>query len=128
MLCYACPANPFKPPHECADDTTMTVATPSATNSETEKRERDRRRSARTPQICEAWLSSPTATDPSDRVEVTTLNMSRHGVAFEIPVAIPTGAFYLLRCGVGNQKITTEIRILSCRHGDESFQIGAEFC
>jgi hypothetical protein len=94
---------------------------------DSEKRERERRRSNRTPHTCEAWLSSPTATDPADRVEVTTLNLSRHGVCFEIPVPVPTGAYYILRVGVGPQKINSEIRILSCRAGDESFKIGAEF-
>jgi hypothetical protein len=94
---------------------------------ETATQERERRRSARTPHACEAWLSSPTATDPADRVEVTTLNLSRHGVCFEIPVAVPTGAYYILRVGVGPQKINSEIRILSCRPSDQSFKIGAEF-
>jgi hypothetical protein len=98
------------------------------TPAESKTRDRERRRSSRTPHVYEAWLSSPTATDPSDRVEVSTLNISRHGVCFEIAVPIPTGAFYVLRVGVGPQRINTEIRILTCRHGDESFQIGAEFC
>jgi len=99
-----------------------------ATKADSKARDRERRRSSRLPHTCEAWLSSPTATDPADRVEVTTLNLSRHGVCFEIPVPIPTGAFYVLRVGVGPQKINSEIRILFCRPGDESFQIGAEFC
>jgi hypothetical protein len=89
---------------------------------------RERRRSHRAPCICEAWLSSPTSRDPADRVEVTTLNLSRHGVAFELPVAVPTGAYFLLRFTIGPQQISSEIRILTCRAGDESFQIGAEFC
>lgn len=86
------------------------------------------RRSERMPHSCDAWLSSPTATDPADRVEVTVLNFSRHGVAFELQARIPTGAFYVLRFDLGTQKINREIRILSCRPGDESFHIGAEFC
>jgi hypothetical protein len=86
------------------------------------------RRSQRMPQSCDAWLSSPTATDPADRVEVTVLNLSRHGVAFELQSRIPTGAFYVLRFDLGTQKIDREIRIHSCRPGDESFRIGAEFC
>jgi PilZ domain len=97
------------------------------TKSDTKQLERERRRSNRTAHTCEAWLSSPTATDPSDRVEVTTLNFSRHGVCFEIPVKVPTGAYYILRFGIDSQKINSEIRILSCRPGDESFKIGAEF-
>ncbi len=56
------------------------------------------------------------------------LNLSRHGVCFEVPVPVPTGAFYVLRVGVGPQKIHSEVRILTCRPGDESYQIGAEFC
>ena len=112
-----------------ADDNRMSSATSTLQQpkSETKQLERERRRSNRTPHTCEAWLSSPTATDPSDRVEVTTLNFSRHGVCFEIPVKVPTGAYYILRFGIDSQKINSEIRILSCRPGDESFKIGAEF-
>jgi hypothetical protein len=107
----------------------MTVAASTEQSSKTPaKSERNRRRSERTPHTSEAWLSSPTATDPADKVEVTTLNLSRHGVAFELQGPIPTGAFYLLRFNLGTQKVCTEIRILSCRPGDESFRIGAEFC
>jgi hypothetical protein len=107
----------------------MSSATSAVVNekSDTTKLERERRRSNRTTHNCEAWLSSPTATDPGDRVEVTTLNFSRHGVCFEIPVQVPTGAYYILRFAIDAQKINSEIRILSCRPGDESFKIGAEF-
>lgn len=105
----------------------MSSATSAETGSKPNSETRERRRSSRTPHTCEAWLSSPTATDPADRVEVTTLNLSRHGVCFEIPVPVPTGAYYILRVGVGPQKLNSEIRILSCRPGDESFKIGAEF-
>ncbi len=97
--------------------------------ADAEKRLRDeRRRSDRKPYVAEAWLASPTATDPADRIEVSALNVSRHGIAFELPVAIPTGVFYVLQIGMGPQRLVTEVRIISCRAGDASFHVGAEFC
>jgi len=111
------------------DGTAMTVASSADRSSSAPVHTgTNRRRSERTPHAAEAWLSSPTATDPADRVEVATLNLSRHGVAFELQSRIPTGAYYILRFNLGSQKITSEIRILSCRAGDESFRVGAEFC
>lgn len=112
-----------------ADEPRMSSATTAVHpgKSDAKPHDRERRRSNRTVHTCEAWLSSPTATDPADRVEVTTLNFSRHGVCFEIPVKVPTGAYYILRFGIDSQKINSEIRILSCRPGDESYKIGAEF-
>ena len=111
------------------DGIAMTVAMSADLSSGAKpKVDRNRRRSERTSHTGEAWISSPTATDPADRVEVTTLDVSRHGVAFELQAPIPTGAYYILRFNLGSQKIHSEIRILSCRPGDESFRIGAEFC
>src|ERR1700712_5784174 len=88
----------------------------------------NRRRSERRPHVAEAWLASPTSSDPSDRLEVSSLNLSKHGIAFEVPVAIPTGSYYRLQLGMGMQRMTTEVRIISCRAGDASHYVGAEFC
>ena len=88
----------------------------------------ERRRSPRKPHIVEAWLASPTASDPADRLEVNALNLSRHGIALEMPVAIPVGTYYRLQVGMGRQRITAEIRVISCRSGDASHYVGAEFC
>ena len=88
----------------------------------------DRRRSSRKPHVAEAWVSSPTATRADDRVEVTALNLSRHGVAFEVPTPRPEGSFYIVEVGVGEQRLSSEIRIISCRKVEGVYEVGAEFC
>jgi hypothetical protein len=92
--------------------------------------EDDRRRSERCPYVAEAWIWSPTSTDPADRIEVTSLNLSRHGLGFSMPTPLPTGSFHMVEIGVGPQRITSEIRIISCRWDEElqTHEIGAEFC
>ena len=88
----------------------------------------DRRRSTRKPHVAEAWVASPTATSPDDRLEVTALNLSRHGVAFEVPKSLPEGAFYVVVIGVGDQRLSSEVRIISCRQVGAAYEVGAEFC
>ena len=85
----------------------------------------NRRRSARTPHIAEAWISSPSASTPDDKVEVTSLNISRHGVAFENTQPLALGAFYVIEVGVGEQRLCSEIRIFSCRENAGFYDIGA---
>ncbi len=92
-----------------------------------EPRKDNRRRSERKPYAVKAWLSSPTAKDPKDRHEVVGVNISRHGVAFELPVAVPTGAFYIFQVGYGTQHLKSEVRILSCKKHEDRYRIGAEF-
>jgi hypothetical protein len=88
----------------------------------------ERRRSQRTPHIVEAWIASPTATDPKDRDEVRSVNMSRHGIAFEHRIDLPLGTFHLIDIVLGEQRLRTEVRIMYCRSlGDGTFEIGAEF-
>jgi hypothetical protein len=90
----------------------------------------DRRRSTRAPHVAQAWVVSPTSARPADeRQEVAALNLSRHGVAFELPRPLPEGAYYLIQIAVGDQRLTSEIRIISCRRTDQgSYEVGAEFC
>lgn len=89
----------------------------------------DRRRSARRPHIAGAWICSPTAVNPElDRIEVTSLNLSRHGVAFELPCTLPEGAFFTIEIGVGDQRLCSEVKIVSIRRIEKGhFAIGAEF-
>ena len=90
--------------------------------------EPDRRRSQRTPHIVEAWICSPTATDPNDRDEVRSVNLSRHGIAFEYQSDLPLGTFHIIDIALGEQQMRTEVRIMYCRSlGDGTFEIGAEF-
>lgn len=90
---------------------------------------KERRRSERKQQVVEAWIKSPTATDPTERLEVKALNISRHGLAFSVPTALPEGAFYAIEVLMGEQKIASEIQIVTCRRkSSEQFDVGAEFC
>lgn len=99
------------------------------TGAGSDKKSRDeRRRSQREPYVAEASLASPTAKDPADRIEVSALNISRHGIAFELPKSIPTGAFYVLQLGMGPQRMKSEVQIVSCRSGNGTFHVGAKFC
>jgi hypothetical protein len=90
---------------------------------------KDRRRSDRTPKVLDAWICSPTATDPAgEREVVTAVNLSRHGVAFALEHSVPTGAFYVIEISMGGQKVLSEVRIISCRKGEDGrFEVGAEF-
>lgn len=92
-------------------------------------KEKDRRRSDRTPKVLDAWICSPTATDPAEEREVVTaVNLSRHGVAFALEHSVPTGAFYIIEFSMGGQKVVSEVRIISCRKAEDGrFEVGAEF-
>lgn len=91
--------------------------------------EKDRRRSQRKPMVVEAWISSPTATDPEDRDEVKAVNLSRHGLAFDHQHPLPLGTFHVVDIALGTQRIRCEIRIICCRKlGNGMYELGAEFC
>jgi hypothetical protein len=89
----------------------------------------ERRRSARQPYIVEAFIISPTATDPGERKEVTSVNLSRHGVAFDFTEPLAKKTCWTIEIGMGEQKLLSEIRIVSCRPIEDGiYQVGAEFC
>ena len=88
----------------------------------------DRRRSERKSHLVQAFLCSPTATDPSERIEVAGVNLSRHGVAFEYTAPLAEATYHLIEFEMGGQVLKTEVRIVSCRSlGKSRYQIGAEF-
>jgi hypothetical protein len=90
---------------------------------------KDRRRSERKEHVVEAWIVSPTATRATERFEVTAMNMSRHGVCFSLARAIPSGSYYMIEVMMGDQKILSEVRIISCRKDAAGrYDVGAEFC
>jgi hypothetical protein len=100
------------------------MATPTITTSK--KVAEERRRSDRRPHLAEAFLSSPTG---GSRIEVTSLDLSKHGIGLSVKRPIPTGTYQMLELGVGCQKIASEVRILSCRPTpDGSFHVHATFC
>jgi hypothetical protein len=89
---------------------------------------KERRRSPRVPHVMDAWIASPTATDPDDRLEATCLNINRHGVGFVLNQPLPTSAFYVIRIGLGEQHMVSEVRILTCEQlPNGQYDIGAEF-
>ncbi len=89
----------------------------------------NRRRSVRKPHVAEAWICSPTATSLDAKIEVIAINLSRHGVAFELSTPLATGAFHAMEIGVGDQRLISEIRIVSCRKTENGkYEVGAEFC
>jgi hypothetical protein len=89
----------------------------------------DRRRSPRAPHVAEAWLSSPTSTADEDRLDAMSIDLSRHGAGFELACPLPEGTFWVLELAVGDQKLTSEVRVANCRKNDTGlYEIGVEFC
>lgn len=81
------------------------------------------------PHVCEAWVCSPTSTNTDDRIEVLSLNISRHGVGFEIPKPLPAGTFWVIEIGVGEQRLCSEVRLVACTKTESGlYEVGAEFC
>jgi PilZ domain len=103
--------------------------TSTATERKTAKRDSERRRTPRVPHVVEAWLWSPTAKDQKGRMEAVAINLSRNGVGFCVKRPLPTGAFFVIQIGLGNQQLLSEVRILTCRPLPEGqHEVGAEFC
>ena len=91
-------------------------------------RDDERRRTPRVPHVVEAWLWSPTAKDQKGRMEAVAINLSRNGVGFCVKRQLPTGAYYVIQIGLGNQQLLSEVRILTCRPIPEGqYEVGAEF-
>jgi hypothetical protein len=90
---------------------------------------KDRRRSERKQHVVEAWIISPTATRSSEKLEVKSVNISRHGVCFSLAQTIPEGSYYIIEVLMGEQKIVSEIHVVTCRTDNAGrFDVGAEFC
>ncbi len=90
----------------------------------------DRRRSERKAYIIEASLCSPTAKNKKkERIEATSVNINRHGIAFQMDKALPIDSFYVVEVMLGEREVISEIRIISCRKAENgNYEIGAEFC
>lgn len=89
----------------------------------------ERRRSVRKPCIVDAFIISPTATNPYERREVSGINLSKHGIAFDFNEPIANGTYWLIEIGMGEQRMVSEVRIVSCRKTEDGFyQVGSEFC
>jgi hypothetical protein len=89
----------------------------------------ERRRSERNPYVVEAFIISPTATSEAERKEVTSVNLSRHGIAFDFDQPLPKKTYYRMEISLGGKVICTEVKIVSCRAIEDGiYQVGAEFC
>jgi len=88
----------------------------------------ERRRSERKPHIIEAWLR-PGVESAAEPIEVTGLNISQHGAGFVARQELRAGTFWWVEIGLGTQRMSTEIRVVSCRENDTGgYAVGAEFC
>jgi hypothetical protein len=86
----------------------------------------ERRRSPRREHVVQASISSPTG---GPAIEVTGVDLSKHGVGLSVGKVIPAGTFHVLTLGLGAQQIVGEIRVISCRkQGDSLYRVHAEFC
>jgi hypothetical protein len=91
----------------------------------------DRRRSPRLPSVIEAWLCPVGSDDPQRRLEIASMDLSRHGVGFCVYRELPLGSFHVVEIALGDQRLVSEVRVVFCRpfEGEPGlFQIGAEFC
>ncbi|QOV91097.1 PilZ domain-containing protein [Humisphaera borealis] len=103
----------------------QTIAAPSSTVPFEE-----RRRSVRRPTVCEAWVRSPTDTDDT-KIEVTALDLSRHGVGFESRQPLQVNCFYWIELEIGDKQIAQEVRVTSCLESDDLpgvYRVGGKFC
>jgi hypothetical protein len=87
---------------------------------------RERRRSQREAREALAFVSTA---DGATRVAVDDVNLSRHGVGFTSFHPFAEGLFCLVEIGFGDQRLISEIQIVSCKGTrDGQHRIGAEFC
>ncbi len=86
----------------------------------------ERRRSSRMPHVVEATITSPTG---GPALEITGVDLSKHGVGLSVGKVVPAGTFHILTLGLGAQRMVGEIRVVSCRkQGDSLYRVHAEFC
>jgi PilZ domain-containing protein len=86
----------------------------------------ERRRSARRAHVAAGVLSSPTG---GGRVEVLSVDVSRHGICLTLGRPIAAGTFHRLEFATDAGRPAREVRILSCHPQDDgSFHAHAEFC
>ena len=89
----------------------------------------NRRRSVRRTYAEAAWISSADAVDEGETLDATTVNLSRHGVRFDIHQPLPLGGCYRIELATSDQKLNNEIRIVSSQPTSTGrFSIGAAFC
>jgi PilZ domain len=91
----------------------------------------DRRRSPRVPSVIEACLAPVGSDDAGQRLDIASMDLSRHGVGFCVYRELPLGSAHVVEIALGDQRLVAEVRVIFCRpfEGEPGlFQIGAEFC
>jgi hypothetical protein len=87
---------------------------------------RERRRGTRELLNVLAVLSPKNA--PDKPLDVSIVNVSRHGCAFRAPVPFRVGTIYSMRIGTGPLHLASTVRILACRdRADGTYDVGAKF-
>jgi hypothetical protein len=93
--------------------------------------EADRRRSPRVPSVIEAWLYPAGNDDADRRLDIASIDLSRHGVGFCVYRELARGSSHVVQIALGGQRLVSEVRVVFCRpfEGEPGlFQVGAEFC
>jgi hypothetical protein len=91
----------------------------------------ERRRSQRRAHVIQSWLAPAGDDSPDARTEISSLDLSQHGVAFGVWRPLTVGSFHVIEIGLGGQRLVSEVRIVSCRPFptlNGVYRIGAEFC
>jgi hypothetical protein len=91
----------------------------------------DRRRSPRVPSVIEACLAPVGSDDAGQRLDIASMDLSRHGVGFCVYRELASGSSHVVQIALGDQRLVAEVRVVFCRpfEGEPGlFQIGAEFC
>jgi hypothetical protein len=87
----------------------------------------ERRRSKREPYIMDAWLIP--AGQPEARIQVVTLDLSRHGVRLQVSKPLLAESCHALELKANGQRVTMDVVICRCLPMEDGFwDVGAEFC
>ena len=87
----------------------------------------DRRRSPRRAhEVPGRLFNADIDSDPSGR-PVPVLDLSLHGVGFRSPAALQVGEVYRLQIAGKWMELSARVRVVSCRLGDEGWDVGGEF-
>ncbi|MGF1635364.1 MAG: PilZ domain-containing protein [Phycisphaerae bacterium] len=88
----------------------------------------DRRRSDRTPQDVQAWLSGPTGSRESAGQQARVTDLSLHGVGLESPRALKHNDRLWIVIAAPSMRLSSRVRIVSSvEQPDGTWRSGGEF-
>lgn len=71
----------------------------------------------------------PGEDEPSDQLEVSSMNISRHGLSLDVVRDVPVGTVCNIEIGLHGRKVQSHVRITSCEAvADGLYRAGGEFC